>query len=110
MRGGNTTASVRTQTRVQDLYSDERFPHVDDWRNLAECYDAPLMPEVGAPGSFAVSEPEQRAFIRKYCDKCVVVEECLEASLNIPDQHGVWGGLTEDERRRLRRNRTRRGA
>lgn len=35
----------------------------------------------------------------RYCDECPVRSECLE--LGLDDEHGVWGGLTPQERDRV---------
>jgi len=45
------------------------------------------------------------------CAVCPVKDECLEFALRLKVAHGVWGGLSERERRSLRRDRrrTRRG-
>jgi WhiB family redox-sensing transcriptional regulator len=41
------------------------------------------------------------------CAGCPVREECLEFALRLKVAHGVWGGLSERERRTLRRDRHR---
>jgi WhiB family transcriptional regulator, redox-sensing transcriptional regulator len=41
------------------------------------------------------------------CAVCPVKSECLEFALRLKVAHGVWGGLSERERRTLRRNRHR---
>lgn len=33
------------------------------------------------------------------CRVCPVREECLETALAIKEPYGIWGGLTEQERR-----------
>lgn len=38
---------------------------------------------------------------RSLCDECSVRGECLEAGLQ--ERHGLWGGASERQRRRLRR-------
>jgi WhiB family redox-sensing transcriptional regulator len=43
------------------------------------------------------------------CKGCPVVAECLEDAIRVADQFGIRGGLTADDRRKLR-NRTRRKA
>ncbi len=35
------------------------------------------------------------------CAQCIVQPECLEFALRVHEPHGIWGGLTEAERRRL---------
>lgn len=37
------------------------------------------------------------------CEGCPVVVECLEHALRVPERHGVWGGLSADERKPLMR-------
>jgi WhiB family redox-sensing transcriptional regulator len=39
------------------------------------------------------------------CRACVVKAECLEYALVNGEKFGIWGGLSERERRRLRRAR-----
>lgn len=45
------------------------------------------------------------------CAGCAVREQCLEFALTNGEKFGIWGGLSERERRRIRRERARdRGA
>lgn len=39
------------------------------------------------------------------CRQCPVRALCLNHALDSHEHHGIWGGHTEDERRRLRRHR-----
>lgn len=39
------------------------------------------------------------------CRGCPVQAECLAYAMNMNEKHGIWGGLSERERRRLRRGR-----
>jgi WhiB family redox-sensing transcriptional regulator len=32
---------------------------------------------------------------------CAVQRDCLDFALRVREPHGIWGGLTESERRRL---------
>jgi WhiB family redox-sensing transcriptional regulator len=41
------------------------------------------------------------------CSICPVRKPCLEFALSTREKHGVWGGLTERERRRVLRQRRR---
>jgi WhiB family redox-sensing transcriptional regulator len=41
------------------------------------------------------------------CSMCAVRQPCLEFALTTREKHGVWGGLTERERRRMLRQRRR---
>lgn len=42
---------------------------------------------------------EQRA--KEICSQCAVQAECRDYAFRIGEQHGIWGGLTEKERRAL---------
>ena len=44
-------------------------------------------------------ERERRA--KAICCQCPVRPECLDYALRIREPHGIWGGLTESERRHL---------
>jgi WhiB family redox-sensing transcriptional regulator len=34
------------------------------------------------------------------CSGCAVRDDCLDFALRVREPHGIWGGLTETERRR----------
>ncbi len=40
---------------------------------------------------------------KKVCRSCEVRSECLEYALEHDERFGIWGGLSERERRRLKR-------
>ena len=68
------------------------------WQDYANCLGVDpdlFFPERGA------STREAKAV----CRACVVREECLEYALVNGEKFGIWGGLSERERRRLRRQR-----
>ena len=43
---------------------------------------------------------------KRICRACPVRMDCLQYAMETPVDHGVWGGLTERERRRRRREAT----
>ena len=52
--------------------------------------------------------PERGASTREakeVCRGCVVLGDCLEYALDHGEKFGIWGGMSERERRRLRRQR-----
>ncbi|MGH9014202.1 MAG: WhiB family transcriptional regulator [Acidimicrobiia bacterium] len=69
------------------------------WRQLARCRG--IDPEVFYP----VSDDDDAAEAKEICALCPVREACLEYALASREKHGVWGGLTERERRRVLRRR-----
>jgi WhiB family redox-sensing transcriptional regulator len=68
------------------------------WRQRAACQG--LDPDVFYPSSEEDSE-EAKAI----CASCPVRQPCLEHALMNRERDGVWGGLTDRERRRLVRQR-----
>ena len=54
---------------------------------------------------FFPATDEEAGPAKAICGACPVREECLEFALATRQEDGVWGGLTETERRRLRRRR-----
>jgi len=40
---------------------------------------------------------------KRICSRCEVKGECLEYALGHDERFGIWGGLSERERRRLKR-------
>ena len=44
---------------------------------------------------------------KKVCARCEVRAECLAWALEAGQDHGVWGGMSEDERRAIKRRQSR---
>ena len=75
------------------LEADER-----PWAAYAACRSADpdlFFPERGASTREA----------KEVCRGCIVREQCLEFALQNGEKFGIWGGLSERERRRIRRQR-----
>jgi WhiB family redox-sensing transcriptional regulator len=52
---------------------------------------------------------DQIARVKTVCAACPVRVQCLDYALNTGQNDGVWGGMSEDERRTEHRRRQRRG-
>lgn len=68
------------------------------WQDQANCLGVDpdlFFPERGASTREA----------KEVCKGCIVRGECLEYALANGEKFGIWGGLSERERRRLRRQR-----
>jgi WhiB family redox-sensing transcriptional regulator len=68
------------------------------WQDQANCLGVDpdlFFPERGASTREA----------KEVCRGCVVREDCLEYALTNGEKFGIWGGMSERERRRLRRAR-----
>jgi len=69
------------------------------WQDLAACRtcDPELFFPISSKGQARVDIARARAV----CRACEVRQTCLEYALANGQQHGIWGGLTEEERLRL---------
>lgn len=67
------------------------------WRPLGACHD--LDPAIFFPGR---GEPIAAAVA--VCSACPVKDQCLEWALH-HENSGIWGGASEQERRRMRKKR-----
>jgi WhiB family redox-sensing transcriptional regulator len=68
------------------------------WQSRANCMGVDpdlFFPERGASTREA----------KEVCRGCVVRDNCLEYALDSGEKFGIWGGMSERERRRLRRAR-----
>ncbi len=69
-----------------------------DWHDHANCLGVDpdlFFPERGASTREA----------KEVCRGCEVRHDCLEFALQNGEKFGIWGGLSERERRRIRRQR-----
>ncbi|MFI6597788.1 WhiB family transcriptional regulator [Nonomuraea sp. NPDC050536] len=76
-----------------------------DWRHRAACRDVDpeLFFPIGNTGP-ALSQIEEAKAV---CRSCSAVDACLKWALESGQDAGVWGGLSEDERRALKRRNAR---
>jgi WhiB family redox-sensing transcriptional regulator len=76
-----------------------------NWQNLAACRDEDpeLFFPVGNTGPALMQIEEARAV----CNRCSVADICLKWAIETGQDAGVWGGLSEDERRALKRREAR---
>jgi WhiB family redox-sensing transcriptional regulator len=72
-----------------------------DWRHHAACRDEDpeLFFPIGNTGPALLQIDEAK----RVCQHCSVMEPCLQWALESGQDSGVWGGLSEDERRALKR-------
>src|SRR5688572_27867603 len=72
-----------------------------DWRHRAACLeeDPELFFAIGNTGPALLQIEEAKAV----CRRCDVVDPCLKWAIESGQDAGVWGGMSEDERRALKR-------
>jgi len=68
------------------------------WRQRAACQGID-------PGIFYPASDDDAEEAKAICATCPVRQPCLEHSLATREREGIWGGLTERERRRIVRQR-----
>jgi WhiB family transcriptional regulator, redox-sensing transcriptional regulator len=73
----------------------------DLWRDRAACRD--MDPDLFFPIGSTGSALYQIDAAKTICRACAVREVCLEYALATNQEAGVWGGTSEEERRRLRK-------
>lgn len=69
-----------------------------EWMPQGRCREIP-------PGTFFPSDGVGVEVARRICAECPVQAPCLEYALLHRIDHGVWGGASERERRRILRQR-----
>ena len=74
---------------------------VDDWRVHAACRDTE--PDLFFPVGTTGPAVEQIDSAKAVCRQCPVQVACLEFALATNQEAGVWGGTSEEERRKLRK-------
>ena len=87
-------------TKQYDPYLGEEVI-ILEWRDLAACagHDPSIFFPAGETGPAA----EQTAQANAICSTCEGTADCLTDPIETNQVSGIWGGLTEDERRRIRR-------
>ena len=76
---------------------------------LTNGYDLEWQDDANCTGANAnLFFPERGASTRKaksICRECSVRPECLEFAISTGEKFGIWGGMSERERRRVRKER-----
>ena len=100
--GSAPAATVRPHlTVVPDApvaFEPEPLPPLttDQWQDRALCAQTD-------PEAFFPEKGGSTREAKKICLGCEVRNECLEYALAHDERFGIWGGLSERERRRLKR-------
>jgi WhiB family redox-sensing transcriptional regulator len=76
---------------------------VERWRQHAACQEAD--PEVFFPVGVTGAAVPAIAAAKAICAECAAQAACLEFAVTTNQEYGIWGGLSEEERRDVRRAR-----
>ena len=101
-----------TQARVvSGLWSEEAVEVIGrpEWHKVARCRGETALFFAHRPNSIRPSKAMRQriANAKALCRVCPVANLCLDFALDNNEEHGIWGGLTPQERAMIR---ARRGA
>jgi WhiB family redox-sensing transcriptional regulator len=94
--GAGQALSVPAGTGIGDLLGIGLEAEGQSWQERALCAETD-------PEAFFPEKGGSTREAKKICTGCEVKAECLEYALSNDERFGIWGGLSERERRRLRR-------
>ena len=81
-------------------------PASSDWRSYGACLTAD--PDLFFPISSTGPAQRQISQAKAVCGRCQVQQQCLSFALETQQVHGVWGGMSAEERQLFRRGSVRR--
>lgn len=75
------------------------YQQTRDWEELHRAIDAApeIVPCTNDPDSWFPEAGGETSAVKKLCKSCPVVEQCAEYGIKW-EYHGIWGGLTGNER------------
>ena len=98
LRSGNRRSRRNVAAKDMDELTTPPDHHTPAWMLQARC-------RASSPSEFFPSDGVGVDKARKVCAECPVKVDCLEYALTHRIDHGVWGGCSERERRRILRRR-----
>ena len=78
-----------------------------EWQYEGSCREADPNLFFHPEGERGSARRRRAEAAKSFCGDCPVLTMCRERSLNAREPFGVWGGLSEDERHTLLRDRVR---
>lgn len=91
--------------RGRSHLDDDGARETEQWRRAAACRD--MDTELFFPRGETGAPLEQTVAAKAVCAACPVHVACLEFAMVTRQEYGIFGGLTEQERRSLARRRAR---
>jgi len=94
-------AKLQLTVQAPSAQTEKAQPFDDSptsWMGQGNCRNYP-------PATFFPSDGVGVDRARAICKGCPVVDQCLEYALTERIEHGVWGGCSERERRRILKRR-----
>jgi WhiB family transcriptional regulator, redox-sensing transcriptional regulator len=78
-----------------------------EWMDKAACVDVDIHHDAWHPNTANYLADTYEAL--RLCNDCPVVDECLNYALDENLEYGIYGGMTQEERRAMRKRRQRAG-
>ena len=110
-----TPAATVTALFPGDERPVEAVPVSADWAAIPGVTTEPVEGELAWQADALCAQTDPEAFFpekggstrdaKRVCEACTVKDACLEYAMANDERFGIWGGLSERERRRLRRAR-----
>lgn len=91
----NLVSSPMEEADVRVQIAESGYDESIDWRKTGLCSETD-------PALFFPDKGHSVRPAKSICDHCDVINECLTDALELNERYGVWGGLSERERRVLR--------
>lgn len=92
-----------------NLFGEGAIDYVDTSATIDDIFNGPLAWQAQAlcaqtdPEAFFPEKGGSTREAKAICAQCEVRVQCLEYALENDERFGIWGGLSERERRRLKR-------
>ena len=93
---GRSTVATQEPSNVLNLFGTPTDDGLMGWQERALCAQTD-------PEAFFPEKGGSTREAKKVCTGCDVRSECLEYALENDERFGIWGGLSERERRKLKR-------
>jgi WhiB family redox-sensing transcriptional regulator len=74
---------------------------IDDAPSITPCTNFPDL--FFGDSAIGAAQADNR-MAKELCQKCPIINDCLTYALEAKEEWGVWGGMTYQERKRLRRS------
>lgn len=97
----STAGTVRSGARMHLSVVPDDFDALFD--ELEETWQERALCAQTDPEAFFPEKGGSTREAKRICSGCEVKPECLEYALHKDERFGIWGGLSERERRRLKR-------
>lgn len=81
------------------------FADLWEWQYYGACRDLDTEQFFHPEGERGGTRRRRDEAAKAICNTCPVIEQCRQYALSSHEPYGVWGGLTEEERREIIRSR-----